>query len=121
MKRVKNMTNQGGPNPGDNPTPGSRPPDEEPHPERKEPEPDEKPANPNPDGLPNEIRATDLDYRYKGGRQGVGEVPNPREVRQAAGKYRGTTHQDEKDDAEPARGDGRRRNKHLNGQKRNPE
>jgi hypothetical protein len=121
MKRMKNMTNQGGPNPGDNPKPDIRPPDEDPNPERKEPEPSEQPGNPNPDGQPNEIRATDVDYRYKGGRQGVGEVPNPREVREAAEKYRGTANQIAGHDKEAVHGDGQNRAEHLNGQTRNPE
>ena len=84
MKDTINMTNQGGPKPGDNPKPDTRSPDEDPNPGHKDPEPSEQPGRPNPDSRPNEIRATDADYRYRGGRQGVGEVPDPREVREAA-------------------------------------
>jgi hypothetical protein len=115
MKATTNMTNQGGTNPGDNPKPDIRPPDEDPNPERKDPNPGEQPGSPNPDGRPNEIRATDADYRYRGGREGVGEVPNPHEVREAAGNY-GKTGQDAGDDDESADGDGQNR-KHLNGQR----
>ncbi|HWM27080.1 MAG TPA: hypothetical protein VNQ14_01380 [Woeseiaceae bacterium] len=121
MKDTANMTNQAGPRPGDNPKPDIRPPDEDPNPERKDPAPGEQPGSPNPDNRPNEIRATDADYRYRGGRQGVGEVPNPREVREAAGNYRGTADQDARDDDEPVHDDdGQNRNKHLNGQTPNP-
>ena len=91
MKAMKNMTNQGGPNPGDKPKPDVRPPDEDPNPVREDPKPGEQPGNPNPDSFPNEIRATDANYRYKDGRQGVGEVPNPREVLEAAGSLNGQT------------------------------
>jgi hypothetical protein len=121
MKDTLNMTNQGGSNPGDPPKPDIRPPDEDPNPKRKDPEPGEEPGSPNPDGQPNEIRATDADYRYRGGRQGVGEVPNPREVHESAGNYRGTAGQDARDDDEPIHDDGRNRNKHLNGQTPIPE
>ena len=121
MKDTKNMTNQGGPNPGDNPKPDIGPPDEDPNPERKDPEPSEPPGNPNPDSRPNEIRATDADYRYRGGRQGVGEVPNPREVREDAGNQREMADQDVQDRDGSVHGDGQNRNKHLNGQTPNPE
>ena len=121
MKDNGNMTNQGGPNPGGNPKPDIRPPDEDPNPERKDPEPGEQPGNPNPDSRPNEIRATDADYRYRGGRQGVGEVPNPREVREDADNLRETADQNAGGDDRPVPGDGREPNKHLNGQLRNPE
>lgn len=121
MKGTANMTNQGGPNPGDNPKPAIGPPDEDPNPERKDPEPSERPGNPNPDSRPNEIRATDADYRYRGGRQGVGEVPNPREVREDAENGRGTAAQDAGDDDEPGHGEGQNRNQHLRGQTPSPE
>jgi hypothetical protein len=121
MKATANMTNQGGPNPGDNPKPDIRPPDEDPNPERKDPEPGEKPGNPNPDSRPNEIRATDADYRYRGGRQGVGEVPNPAEVRQDAENHGVAAHQHARDDAVPIDGVAPNRNKHLGGRSRNPE
>lgn len=121
MKDTINMTNQSGPNPGDNPKPDIRPPDEDPNPERKDPEPSEQPGNPNPDSRPNEIRATDADYRYRGGRQGVGEVPNPREVREDAGTARGTADQSARDHDEPLHDDGQNRNKHLNGPTPNSE
>jgi len=120
MKDTTNMTNQGGPNPGNNPKPDVGPPDEDSNPERKDPEPNEQPGGPNPDSRPNEIRATDADYRYRGGRQGVGEVPNPREVREYARNYRGTADQDKGGDDEPIPGDGENRNKHPNGQTPNP-
>ena len=120
MKDTANMTNQGAPNPGNNPKPDVGPPDEDPNPERKDPEPNEQPRGPNPDSRPNEIRATDADYRYRGGRQGVGEVPNPREVREYARNYRGTADQDKGGDDEPIPGDGENRNKHPNGQTPNP-
>ena len=120
MKDTMDTGNQDGPNPGDNPKPDIRPPDEDPNPERKDPQPSEQPGNPNPDGRPNEIRATDADYRYRGGRQGVGEVPNPREVREAAENYRGTTDQDARNDDEPVHDGCQNPNKHLNGQTPNP-
>ena len=97
MKDTTNMTNQGGPNPGHKPKPDIRLPDSDPNPERKDPEPGQQPGSPNPDSRPNEIRATDADYRYRSGRQGVGEVPNPQEVREA--------------------GDDRNRNKYLHGKR----
>jgi len=121
MKATRNMTNQSGTNPGATSKPDIRPPDEDPNPERKDPEPSEQPGNPNPDSRPNEIRATDADYRYKGGRQGVGDVPNPREVREDADNIRETADQDAGNDAAPVRGDGHNPNKHQNGQTRNPE
>ena len=121
MKDNGNMTNQSGPSPGVTPKPDIRPPDEDSNPERKDPEPSEQPGNPNPDSRPNEIRATDADYRYRDGRQGVGEVPNPREVREDADNIRETAEQDAADDAEPASGDGHNPNKQLNDQTRNPE
>ena len=99
MKNTTNMTNQGGPNPGDNPKPDIGPPDEDPNPERKDPEPGEQPGSPNPDSQPNKIRATDADYRYRGGREGVGEVPNPHEVREAAGNYREAQDADDDDES----------------------
>jgi hypothetical protein len=121
MKATRNMTNQGGTEPGHNPKPDIRPLDEDPNPERKDPEPSEQPGNPNPDNRPNEIRATDANYRYRGGRQGVGEVPNPLEVRQAADNIRETAATGGGDDAEPIPGDGYDPTKHRNGQIRNPE
>lgn len=97
----RNMTNQGGPSPGDNPQPG------------------DEPGGPTPDSQPNEIRATDSDYRYRGGRQGVGEVPDPREVREDAGNHRETADQDAPGDSVP--GDGGDRKKHPKSRTRNPE
>ena len=120
MKATRNMTNQGGPNPG-NPKPDIPPPDENPNPERKDPEPSEQPGNPNPDSRPNEIRATDANYRYRGGRQGVGEVPNAGEVRQDADNIRERADRGAGDDAEPFHGDGCNPNKHLNRKTRNSE
>lgn len=83
-----NMTNQ--PNRGDKPKPDVRPFDGNRNPERKDVEPSDQSRNPNPDSRPNEIRATDPDYRYRGGRQGVGEVPDPQEVREDVANNRGT-------------------------------
>jgi len=103
------MTNQGGPSPADNPKPKIQPPDD-PNPQRKDPKPSERPGNPNPDSQPNEIRATDVDYRYRGGRQGVGEVPNPREVREDAQNHRGTADQHARDEADLRDDDDQTRN-----------
>jgi len=121
MKDMINTTNQGNPNPDNNPKPDIRPPDEDPNPERKDPEPREQPGHPNPDPRPNEIRATDADYRYRGGRQGVGEVPNPREVREDAKNHRGTADEHARDDDVPVDDDDHNPNKRLKGQTRNPE
>lgn len=93
MKDTKNMTNRSGSSPGDKPQPDIRAPDEDSNPERKDPPPGDQAGGPDPDSRPNEIRATDADYRYRGGRQGVGEVPDPREVREDAGNHRVTADQ----------------------------
>jgi hypothetical protein len=93
MKKMKNMTNQVEGGAGGNSKPSSRPPGEDGNREHDEPEPSKQPGRPTPSGVPNEGRATSAaSYKYKGGRQGTGGIPNPddRDDRESAGSFRGT-------------------------------
>ena len=103
MQHMKTMTNQGGQSQGDESKPSSRPPGEKPNPSRTEPEPakqptrkepetSKQPGRPTPSGVPNESQRAEGAYKYKGGRQGTGGVPNPddQDDRESAGSFRGT-------------------------------
>jgi hypothetical protein len=93
MKKMKNLTNQIEDGRGGKSVPNSRPPGKDGNREPKEPEPSKQPGRPTPSGVPNEgRRAGSTSYRYKGGRQGTGGIPNPddRDDRDSAGSFRGT-------------------------------
>jgi hypothetical protein len=98
MRRMKNLTNQHRPEPGDTPKP---------------------PDNLPPGDEPNPTPPTDGRYRYKGGRQATGGVPNPddRDDRDSPGSFRGTA--DEDDDFDE-RDDAPWESEELNGELRNP-
>ena len=114
MKDMKNMTNQSGKGQGGKSKPSSRPPGEDSNPSRKEPEPTKQPGRPTPSGVPNDGQQAEGAYKYKGGRQGTGGVPNPddQDDRESAGSFRGTAkpidRTDDEDDVSAGAGQFRR-------------
>lgn len=98
------MNDQGGERQGETSKPGNKPPDEDADGERRDQEPSKQDGRPTPSGVPNEGRGTEGQggYKYKGGRQGTGGIPNPddQDDHQSAGSFR--------------------RDQYLNGQLRNP-
>lgn len=125
MEGRKRTTNQGGQGQGDTSKPGNNSPGKDADREGADRDTSKQDGRPTPSGVPNEGRRAKAQegYKYKGGRQGTGGIPNPDDPddRDSAGSFRGTADEETgADDSGHGVGAGQGRKQDLNGQLRNP-